>query len=424
MTTLRYRKEWIEDGSLAVLIDAINEGTSPNADGSVQFVDHDFNQYFFLLTDAFEYPSSVTRTDMGSFVYRACVDIRKTRAIIRREELLKRVESRVRDLLAQSPESYSMWTKLRIRQMAFSPGFRMNVQSVKLEGRHQLPKWMRLEKYFISGIGHIDPNTLPFFGYLICKCKARTENEAAKLIFDACDVFNAAVNLSWRFRDLLIQRQPQATLWLGPYQFFFRKQKFLGQNRIWYNGNFSEEYWDRFPKSLDEVRKRLPRVRRSIDAFDGHPLGNVLKRSMVLISEGMTSDDLSFRLMRFWSALETLYSDKPNAGTPSKKLIDRATFPEQDAALSALKLRRLSDLRNKYVHEGTTEGDDNDLVQFLREMLCQHISYLLYNGRDFDSHGEFLAMADLPRNAVDLAARKLAVERRERIMASGRHRAS
>jgi hypothetical protein len=54
-------------------------------------------------------------------------------------------------------------------------------------------------------------------------------------------------------------------------------------------------------------------------------------------------------------------------------------------------------------------------------MLCQHVLYLLHNGRDFKNHAEYLAMADLPGNAADLAARKIAIERRERIMTSGKH---
>ena len=81
-------------------------------------------------------------------------------------------------------------------------------------------------------------------------------------------------------------------------------------------------------------------------------------------------------------------------------------------------------MRNVYVHEGKSDGDDNDLIQFARELLCQHIFYVLHHGHDFRDHSEYLAMVDLPRDVADLAKKKLAIERRENILRSGRHRPS
>jgi hypothetical protein len=422
MARLGYRQDWVEDHSLSRILDAINDGTSPVVTGGVQFTDHDCDQYFFLLTDAFKRPSVITRSDLHGIVYRSCIDIRRVNKLIRPDDLLQKVSRYVHELLQQKPVRYSMWTSLRLKEMASNRGFRLTVREVSIEGRAHLPKRMRIDDYFISGIGDIRPNDLPFYGYLVARCEARTEAEAAVKIFEACDTFNAAINLRWRFTDLLRQRKPEAVLWLGPYQFFFRRSKFLGKEHIWYNGTFNREHWDRFPKDAKMFAQRLPGVRRSLAALETHPFGELLRRCMTLISEGQASDDLSFRLMRYWSALETLFGDKTTVGKASKKLAERATFAEVDPALSVLKLQRLSDLRNRYVHEGTTEGDDTHLMEYLRELLCQHIFYLLHSGQDFSKHAEYLAMADLPGNATDLSARKLAIQRRENIMSSGRHR--
>jgi hypothetical protein len=218
-----------------------------------------------------------------------------------------------------------------------------------------------------------------------------------------------------------VQRQAQAILWNGPNQFFFHRKRFLGEDRIWYNADYDEARWNRFPKSARVFRERLSRCRTLLSYLEAHPLKVVLRKIMVLLSEGMISHDLSFRLLRYWSAFETLYGD-PSGHTSTEQMIKRAVFALNDKTLTILKLRRLSELRNGFVHEGSRDNDDNHLVQFLQELICNHLFYLLTIGEDFASHEDFLAVTDLPGNGTLLAQKRLALDRREAILVHNRHR--
>lgn len=305
--------------------------------------------------------------------------------------------------------------------MSFAKGVRFDLEGVAVRTAPRLPKWLRLEEHFISGVGRIDPNALPFFGYLIFSVEARNENEASKKIFAAADLFFAIANTSRRSVELFIQRVPNAILWLGPHQFFFQNRKFLGENSVWYNQNYDEKAWNRFPTDAKDFILQAPLIRRMIKKLADHPLQSELKSSLLLINEGMTSNDLAFRLMRFWSAAEALYAPSDDK-TPAKKLIARLTFASKSGEwLDRIKLERCYHLRNMYVHRGSNDSDDTSLVQHLRELLLHQIYYYLHQGRDLESHSDLLMMVDLPSDDGALERRALAIERRLNITRSGCH---
>jgi Apea-like HEPN len=207
-----------------------------------------------------------------------------------------------------------------------------------------------------------------------------------------------------------------------PISFFFKNGQFIGKDRVWYNQNYDENAWNRFPKSAADFNKQANLIRRRIKAFVNHPLLVPLKASLLLINEGMTSDDLAFRLMRFWSAAEALYAPDDDK-TSSKKLISRLTFASKsDEWLDKIKLERCYHLRNMYVHRGSNDNDDTSLVQHLRELLLQQVYYYLLHGQDIASHSDLLMMVDLPTEESALERRRLAIDRRLNIARSGRHR--
>lgn len=421
MTEVSFRRKWLESGIVDKLLSELNDGTELNSEGSITFTANDHRELFFLLADGIIYPDTITRNDVSPISYRSFLELRKSGPVTRKP-LISEIAKRVGALEQVPKKKYTMWTKCRLRQMSFTKTARFKVEGVAIRTSAHLPKWLRLEEYFISGVGSINPLVLPFYGYLIFTAEARNENEASKKIFAAADLFFSIANTSSRSVELSVQRIPSAILWLGPHQFFFENKKFLGQDKVWYNQNYDEKIWDRFPKNADELNKRSPQIRRVVKALIDHPLRDPLRASLLLINEGMTSDDLAFRLMRFWSAVEALYA-RDNDRTSTNDLISRLIFASRaDAWLDKIKLERCNDLRNQYVHRGSTEGDDTSLVQHLRELVLRHIYYFLLQGRDIESHEDLLMMVDLPDAENALERRKQAIDRRLNIARRGRHR--
>jgi hypothetical protein len=416
-----FRKEWSESGIVDKLLAELNDGTELNSEGSITFTASDHRDLFFLLADGIAYPATITRNDASAISYRSFLDLRKN-GRVSRKPLISEIAKRVSALEQAPRKKYTMWTKCRLRQMSFAKTARFDVDGVAIRTTPYLPKWLRLDEHFISGVGRINPNVLSFYGYLIFSTEARNENEASKKIFAAADLFFSIANTSTRSVELWVQRVPSAILWLGPHQFFFENRKFIGNDKVWYNQNYDEKIWERFPKNAEELNKRAPQIRRVAKALADHPLRDPLRASLLLINEGMTSDDLAFRLMRFWSAAEALYAPE-NDRTPTNRLISRLTFASKsDAWLDRIKLERCYHLRNMYVHRGSNDSDDTSLVQHLRELILHQIYYYLFQGNDIESHEDLLMMVDLPALESALGRRKQAIDRRLNIARQGRHR--
>jgi hypothetical protein len=421
MAGVSYRKEWSESGVIDKLLTELNAGTELSSGGGITFTATDYRDLFFLLADGITYPDTITRNDASAISYRSFLDLRK-KGNVSKKPLISEISKRVVELLSAPRHKYTMWTKCRLRQMSFAPTVRFKIDEVSLRTSSRLPKWLQLNEHLISGIGRIEPNVLPLFGYLIFSVEARNENEASKKIFAAADLFFSIANTSRRSIERWTQRVPSAMLWLGPHQFFFKNGQFIGKDRVWYNQNYVEKAWNRFPKSAEDFNKQANLIRRRIKALCEHPLREPLKASLLLINEGMTSDDLAFRLMRFWSAAEALYAPEEDK-TPSKKLISRLTFASKSEEwLDNIKLERCYHLRNMYVHRGANDSDDTSLVQHLRELLLQQVYYYLLHGQDIASHSDLLMMVDLPTEENALERRRLAIDRRLNIARSGRHR--
>lgn len=421
MTRVSFRKDWSNSGNIDKLLSKLNLGTELNTEGGITFTAQDHDDLFFLLADGIIYPSTITRNDASTISYRSFLDLRK-KGDVGKKPLISEVSKRIADLEKAPRRKYTMWTKCRLRKMALSKNLRFNVEGVMVRTAPTLPQWLHLNDHFISGVGWIDPNVLPSFGYLIFSTEARNENEASKKIFGAADLFFSIANTSKRSLDLWVQRLPSAKLWLGPHQFFFEGRKFLGNEKVWYNQNYDEAHWNGFPEDASELNRQASLVRRVIMALAGHPLRPQIKASLLLINEGMTSDDLAFRLMRYWSAAEALYAPETDK-TPTSKLLSRLTFTSKlDEWLDKIKLERCYHLRNMYVHRGANDSDDTSLVQHLREVLLHHIYYFLLHGQDILTQEDLLMMVDLPSSEEPLERRKLAIDRRLNIARTGRHR--
>ena len=418
---IRYRREWIENGSLQRLLKELNEGTEPKENGSVAFTVRDDSELFDLLADGIVGPTDIGHAELNGLTRRAFLDLRKS-AEINSEDLIKSVRNQVRQRNREPLKNYVMWTKLRLQQLRPGQGARFHIDGVTIELTHSLPRYLQLEEHFVSGVGQIDPRRLPSFAYVIVRSKGKNVTDGTRKAFDALELFYAVVNTAWRSVNLWEQRRPNAKFWEGPNQFVFENRRFLGKNQVWYNPEFREDVWNLFPPKSREFQQRKSLFRRVLNRLERHPLREVLVKALQSVSSGMESQILSYRLMRFWSAAETLYA--PNGErTSSMKIIDRLTFATSDDYrwLDRLKLSAAYEMRNSYVHRGVNDNDTSLLVQNLREDILRHVYYLIFSGSDIQSHADLIRMVDMPRNEASLEAIALAVERRRNILSSGYH---
>lgn len=416
-----FKTKWIEPGLVSRLICELNDGTKVNEGGSITFVADDHSDLFFLLADCVATKGELPRRDISTISCRAFLELRKN-GPVDRDKLRSAISRKATELLALPRVPHTMWSKMRLRQMAFSRGARFEYDGVRIRTVANLPKWLQLDEYFISGIGHVNPNDLPLFGYIIAIVDARNENEASKRIFSALDTFFAIANTLSRQIEFWVERRPTAKFWLGPHQFFFKEKTFLGEGKLWSNTSFDKQEWESLPQDAQRFYGASPHIRRSLEKLQSHPLRRPIENTLRSISDGMISRDLAYRLMRFWSAAESLYSIIDQK-TMTSKIIDRMAFSDGERKwLTKLKLNRAYNLRNQYVHHGSTDGDDTSLVQYLREVVLNFVYYLLYNGDDISTHEELLMILDLPADVDALSRRATAIERRKLIDSTGRHR--
>lgn len=418
---IRYKSDWIENGSLKKLLGELNEGTELNENGSITFTARDHSELFDLLADGIVGPNDIGHEELSALATRAFLDLRKG-GEVDLEGLIAKIRTSFRQRNREPLKSYAMWTKLRLQHLHHGQGARFQIDDITIELTNKLPRYLQLEEHFVSGVGRIDPNRLPFFGFVIVRSRGRNATHGSRKLFNGLELFYAAVNTAWRSVNFWEQRRPNAKFWEGPHQFIFEDGKFLGENCVWYNPEFREDVWNLFPPKYQDFLKRKQIIRRVLNQLEGHPLREGLVNALQSISSGMESQNLSFRLMRFWSAAEILYA--PNGErTSSKKIIDRLTFAtsEDYRWLDKLKLSAAYEMRNSYVHRGVNDNDTSLLVQNLREVVIRHVYYLIFSGSDIRTQADLIRMVDMPSTVVQLDSLALAIDRRRNILSSGYH---
>ena len=422
--TVRYRRDWEKSGHIGKLILLLNDATQLNENGSIQFVADDHSELFDLLASAFEGVSPLTPSEYSPLIKRAFLDLRKI-GCVEKQILLDDVKHRVRDALNEDPKRYTMWTKLRLRDFRLSHRTRFTLDDVTIEFVRHLPKYLHVEKHFVSGVGQVDPDVLPFFGYTIVRTTGRNVAEGTKKMFDAMDLLYSVINTSWRTIQMWEQRHPNAKLWEGPNQFVFEEKRFLGRNTVWYNPDYRLDAWNRFPSAARDFYERKENFRKILRKIERHPLRKELAAALRSVNMGMESHNLSYRLMRYWSAAEILYAPK-NERTNAETILNRLTFAENDENIwiEKLKLDAVYDMRNSYVHQGNSDNDTSLLAQNLREQVLRHVYYLVFNGDDLRNIQHLVDMATMPRSSSRLDEMSLAIERRKKILATGSHRLS
>lgn len=417
MGTLR-RSKAVNDVALKHLLSKFSEGTLPTPEGSLQILTDDFDHMLEIIPDAYEFPAVFTRRQKISVMRRALIETRKSGPLTPVRLLASAQQFAVSEL-SKKPRNYKLWTKFRARNMTLSKQFALQIGHVKIRSVSNLPKYMRLEEFFLSGFGRIDPNPPSFFRYIVFSCEGKDEDSAVNEMLEAYELFMALFNMYYlygRSGRIYGRSWTEARLVLGPYQFVFEGKKFLGDEQIWWNPDFDLKAWDAFPLDMKEILKTLPRTKQAVHRLSCHPMRKVLIRSLMLMQSAMSARDGNMRLLRFWSALEHLYGDGSDGPKDYKRIIHRASFPEVHREFEKWKLTHAAMLRNAFVHAGGESGELEAACLHLRLLLSRHIDYLIFRAEHIQSHQDFLRMVELPASKNELDHLKALVEERAKLI--------
>lgn len=406
-------KKYVSDEALRALFREIEENTELT-EGGLSYTRLDFDELFEILPDAFSVTPAISRSEAISLFGKA---LRQCRHLgpLTAEAMVERANHIHRENLAVRERKFTMWTKFRAKDMAGRPGFRLTWQGITIRTATQLPAWLRLDDYLLNGVGRINPWEPRNFGYIILSCDERDEDRAVDRMMDALQLVQGLINLRETYGRMTWwggRNWTEGSLWLGPNQFLFERRSFRGDDRIWYNPDYDEDAWKRYPPAMSRILEVVPYVRHALKALSNHPFRDVLTRSIMLMQDGFSSRDSSHRLLRYWSSLEQLYFEADAKGRSNEKVLERVLFAEPDAALSKWKLEHIARLRNDYVHAGGPGDDLHHLCQFLRLLLSRHLNHWIFQGGDLANHAALLAYLKLPAQRSKLVEQKALIDRR------------
>lgn len=407
------RTNKVPDALLRALLADFERSTTVSA-GGLQFNELGFDETFEILPDAFRFRPVVSRRVAIGLLRRALIDCRNAGPITI-DALTDRANALDHAARAVPNERYTIWTKFRASNMAHHPGFRLEWQGVRLRSAAQLPARIAQGEYFLNGVGRIYPDRPHGYGHVIMTVDARDERSAVERGLEALQLVMGLANMfenMGRWSHDGHRHWTEGKWWLGPHHFVFRGNRFLGDERIWYNGDYDETAWTTHAPPMRDALHVIPLVRRALHELANHPLRPLLLQAILLLQDGFAARDGSHRLLRYWSALERLYVEESGRGSSNQKVVDRASFAELDPAISRWKLNHAAQLRNNHAHAGGTDDDLQVMGQFLRHLLARHLNHWIFQGRSFANHAQLLAYVDLPGDETALASLRTAIDRR------------
>lgn len=407
------RDKAVSGEELQALLDEFESMTTV-VEGKLSYTDfHPLERFADMLPDAFSVTPPLPRSQAMKLFSDALKAARRSGPLTS-DSLLdhaRRLEAERRD---RRRERYTLWTKVRGRTTP-EEEFSFAWDGVDVSITTRLAKWMHIEPYDNTGLGHVAPDAPAGSAYAIMTCDERDEEEAVNRMLEALQVVMALMNAyeaRGRRTWLAGRRWTAGKLHLGPYHFVFKGRSFQGRSGTWYNPRYDEATWlDREPP-VSDYAPHVPNVRLAIEALGGHPLRRELAGALVLMQDAFETTDGNHRLLRFWAALEKLYVLEGGRGQSNQQVIRRAAFADADHLLTSWRLRHVSRVRNEWVHARGHDGAHLSLGQELQDILTRHVLYWIFEGRDFASHAALLSYVDLPRHDADLLAMRAAVDRR------------
>lgn len=411
---IKRNKKLVSDRQLQEFFDLF-ESMTEVVEGGISFPTiRAFNSFEELLPDAFIVKPDIRRPAAIRIFRQALYKCRRE-GPLSAEALIGQAEEIYRQNRAVHFKDFTLWTKIALHGMSPSQIIKFKWGDVSIRLCGQLPKWLRLEPFANSGIGHVTPETSDRSAYVILSCRERKEDDAVDRMLDALNLLMALMNIyqtrgSWTI--VSGSNWTAGQLRMGPFQFVFQDRRFLGEDRIWYVPNFNEEAWHAQHPSLEKYLKIVPFTRKALSALSGHPLKDVLVPALQISQDAFEANEGNHRLLRFWTALEKIYVEEGNRERSNQKVIDRATFSDTNYHLTRWQLGHISRLRNEHVHARGHGDAFMEQSQVLRDLFTRHILHWIFHGRTFDRHEDLLAYVDLPQTDEALKRERKLVDRR------------
>lgn len=407
------RNEKISSAELNNLLRNYEVSTSIEGDGLVYSNISLVELVYELIADAYVISPVIDRAKAISIFRRALIESRRA-GNLNSDEIISSAERILLKDRSTPAVRYTLWTKFRASNMPHAKGFKLRWGQVDVGTAAQVPAWLDISEYYLGGFGRIKPSEPIFYGAIIARCSERDRGVAAARMLDALQLVMGLINLyegfdQWSFRTG--RPGSPGKLWLGPYQFLFQGRTSISDSQIWYNPEYDADAWSSNVPNMATILKLIPKVRDAIDKLSIHPLKDVLTKSIRLMQDGFSSRDANHTLLRYWSALEQLYVEDGTKDRSNQKVINRASFAEQDQQMARWTLNHIARLRNEYVHAGGAH-DLNAMNQYLRGILSRHLNHWVFTGGEFSKHHELLRYVDLPKDAASLKALRNAVDRR------------
>jgi len=407
-------KKLVPDNQLQALFDEF-ESASTVVENGLSF--HSIRETAYLeeiLPDAFTVKPTIPRSAAINIFRKALFKARRDGPLTA-QSIIDRAQQINHNDRSVPFNNFALWTKIRSFGMNNHPSLTFKWGDVSIRLVSELPKWLRLEPFKNSELGIIDPNEPKGSGYVILSCQERLEKDAVDKMLSALSLFMSLMNIyetrgSWTIMSG--RNWTAGQLRMGPYQFLYKNRKFSGPDRIWYEPSYSEKSWSSQIPGFDKYFKISGLVRKALRALEAHPLKQILTSSLQLAQDAFEARDGNHRLMRFWSALEKIYVEDWARDKSNQKVIERATFADENYKLSEWQLSHIARLRNEHVHSRGHEDMFMEQSQILRSILTRHILHWIFRGSDFKNHESLLAYVDLPREDGALKAMKRIIDRR------------
>jgi hypothetical protein len=240
-------------------------------------------------------------------------------------------------LSAQPERDYRCWAKISIGGATKRQHYRYDMQGGRIYVRLKLPEALQIEEYFISAIGSIYPDRPVGGSYLVANGSFRSDTQAGSSLAFLMEDFSGILTYSKiRFRRVFRsgRLRPKSQAMLGGSYYLFADDQHFIKDRIWYDADFREDFWQDCRYSFTDLGKADGFIRNLIRSFDKSTSSKVLWSSFRVASRAWMSHDPNDRLAQLLSAFEILFSRSDRKTIHTTRLSNGHRFSQEIGGLS------------------------------------------------------------------------------------------
>jgi hypothetical protein len=263
------------------------------------------------------------------------------------------------------------------------------MQGGRIYVRLKLPEALQIEEYFISAIGSIYPDRPVGGSYLVANGSFRSDTQAGSSLAFLMEDFSGILTYSKiRFRRVFRsgRLRPKSQAMLGGSYYLFADDQHFIKDRIWYDADFREDFWQDCRYSFTDLGKADGFIRNLIRSFDKSTSSKVLWSSFRVASRAWMSHDPNDRLAQLWSAFEILFSRSDRKTDSYDTIVKRASFFARDRRLVRLILSQAADARNQFLHRRSSAPNVSHLTEWLTNYYAGTIEWIAFSRINVESH--------------------------------------